>query len=101
MSGTARKMSDGIIVAGPLRDSEQALQGGSEEHRPRDESRDDGCCRAGKDTEQFPGGGLCGVTAGWGGGETQCPEAKGEGHLYNSSLFPTVISSVNTSSVNE
>lgn len=75
-------MSCGTVVAGPLRDSEQTLQGCSEEHRPRDESRDDGCCRAGKDSEQLPSGWLRGVTAGWCGGETQRPEKEGKGFSY-------------------
>lgn len=66
------------VVVGTLRDSEQALQGSSEEHRPRDESRDHGRRRAGKDSEQLPGGRLCGVTAGWSGGETQRPEEEGK-----------------------
>lgn len=67
------------VVAGPLWDSEQTLQGGPEEHRPGDESRDDGRRRAGEDAEQLPGGRLRGVTAGWRGGETQRPEEEGEG----------------------
>ncbi len=71
-------MSHGVVVAGPLRDSEQTFQGGSEEHRPGDESRDNGCCRAGEDAEQLPSGRLRGVTAGWRGGETQRPEEEGE-----------------------
>lgn len=73
-------MSRVAVAAGPLRDSEQALQSGSEEHRPGDESRDDGRRGAWEDAKQLPGGRLRGVTAGWCGGETQRPEEEGEGN---------------------
>lgn len=74
------KISNGIVFPGPLRDSEQTFQSSSEEHRPGDESRDDGGCRAGEDPEQLSSGRLCCVTAGWSSGETQCPEEEGEGY---------------------
>lgn len=76
-----RKLSNSFVVTGALWDSEQTLQSGSEEHWPGDESRDNGRRRAGKDAEQLPRGWFCSVTAGWCGGETQCPEEEGEEHI--------------------
>lgn len=76
-----------FLFTGPLRDSEQTLQSGSEEHRPGDESRHNGGGRAGENPEQLPSGRLGGVTAGWGGGETQRPEEEGEGCRCTGTLF--------------
>lgn len=74
-----------FVVLGTLWDSEQTLQGSSEEHWPGDESRDDGCRRAGKDAEQLPSGRLGGVTAGWSGGETQRPKEEGGWRIHTHS----------------
>lgn len=66
------------VVTGPLWNAKQTLQGCTEEHWPRDQSRDHGCGWVGKDTEQLPSSRLCGVPAGWCGGETQRPKEKGD-----------------------
>lgn len=90
-------MSLDLVVAGPLRDPEQTFQGSSEEHRQGDKSRDNGGCRAGEDAEQFSGGRLRGVTAGWCGGETQRPEEEGEGFRRAlNTHFHTAISHLST-----
>lgn len=66
------------VIVGAIRDSEQTLPSSSEEHRPGGQSRHHGGGRAGEDSEQLPSCGLCSITAGRSGGETQCSQEEGE-----------------------
>lgn len=70
--------------SGAIRDPEQAVPSCPEEHRPGDESRHHDGGGAREDAQQLPGGRLCGVAAGWGGGEAQRPQEEGK----RSNLWP-------------